>query len=237
MQDELYGMATTVARGLAKRWREDFQDVRQEILLACLQDGMDTSWVDDPDLPEDDWKEMVSQTKRWMRYAGERYCRTQKALREGYSTEDEAFYSLRRLEELLTWLLEVGIEAHPPVGRAESVSRPTGDPAEAGTHLASMLDVERALSRLEAMYRERLLVRFGPLANLSDDGIAALSQSEIRTLTRWHPEKLRMVLGSTGDQVRHRTNTALRALQRILGGESPWNRGPSPRKPLHTDTH
>jgi hypothetical protein len=223
-------MATSAARKVARRWREDYEDVRQEMLLAALSGGLDLAWMDDPDLEEEEWKDLTRQTKTFLHYAGERYCRREKAAREGYQVEDEAFYSRARLQQLLEWYLESGLEAHPPVGRAESVSRPTGDPAEGGSHLASLLDVERGLGLIPPHYRERLEVRFGPLSGLSDDKIADLSQSEIRALTGWHHERLNRVLGTTGDQVRHRTDTALRQLLRTLGDVNPWNRGPIPKR-------
>ncbi|MEU8317125.1 hypothetical protein AB0C33_02040 [Nonomuraea sp. NPDC048881] len=228
MREELYAMATSVARGLAKRWREDYEDIRQEILLAALKDDLDASWEDVEALEKDDYKDLASKTRRWMKYAGERYCRREKAARDGYDVSDEVFYSKARLEQLLEWLFAVGLEERPPIGRSESVSRSTGDPAEGGGHLASLLDVQRGLDQLHSIYIDRLKVRFGLLAGYSDDQIAAMSQSEIRHVTGWHHERLRQLLGDTGDQVRHRVDTALRRLQWALGGMNPWNRGPMP---------
>lgn len=228
MQEELYAAATSVARSLAKRWKEDYEDIRQEILLDALRNDLSASWTGFEELDKEDYKELVARTRRWMRYAGERYCRREKAARDGYDINDEVFYSAKRLEQLLEWLLSEGLEERAPIGRAESVSRSTGDPSEGGGHLASLLDVQRGLELLDDHYRQRLEVRFGKLAGFSDDQIANMAQSEIRTLTGWHHEKLRYVLGTTGDQVRHRVDTALRRLQWELGGSNPWNRGPMP---------
>jgi hypothetical protein len=160
-----------------------------------------------------------------MRWAGERFCRKEEAASKGYSVEDEAFYSLRTLEELLVIYLSVGIEERAPIGTSDSVRHQKSDGAERGNYLAGMLDLQRGLSLIKWGYRQRLEVRFGDLAHLSDDAVAGLSQSEVRDLLGWHHDRLTLVLGSTGDQVRHRTQTALRALQTALGGPNPWRPG------------
>lgn len=229
--DELYSLATSQARKLARKWRVDYEDIRQEILVAALQE--DLSWLQDEGLGEEERRDLMRQLRVWAWYVGERFCRREKAARSGYQVEDEVYYSRARLQELLSWYLECGLEERPPVSYGESVAR-AGDPSEGGNHLAALLDVERGLSLLQPSYRERLTVRFGPLEGLSDDAIASLPQSEVKRLTGWHHERLGRVLGVTGDQVRHRVDTALRALQSALGGANPWNRGPAPRSSHQT---
>lgn len=227
MQDELYALATSQARKLARKWRTDYEDIRQEILLAALQE--DLSWLQDEGLEEEEHRDLMRQLRAWAWWTGERWCRRERAAERGYQVEDEAFYSRTRLQELLSWYLECGLEERPPVSYGDSVAR-TGDPSEGGGHLASLLDVERGLGLIQPSYRERLEVRFGPLEGYSDDAIASLPQSEVRRVTGWHHERLARTLGTTGDQVRHRVDTALRALQSALGGANPWNRGPAPRR-------
>jgi hypothetical protein len=216
--------ARALAVKLAKQWRFDPDDIRQEILLWCLQKGIDG------DYSRFDSEEEANQQARRdtasMRWAGERWCRKEKAATAGYHPDDEAFYSLRSLQEMLVVYFQVGVVERAPIGASESVRQQRTDGAEYGTYLASLVDVERGLNAIPFHFKRRLSLRFGPLGHLSDDAIASLSQSEIIDLTGTHYTVVREVLGVTGDQVRHRTETALKRLQNALGGPNPYNRGP-----------
>lgn len=223
MNELIQDNATAISRKLSKRWQVEAEDIRQEILVWCLTQGIDGSYVDLED--EEEAKSQAAQSYSSMRWAGERYCRKEKAAREGYSIEDEAFYGLKALQELLVNFFVTGLESHAPIGTADSVRHQKSDGSTSGNYLVSLLDVDRGLSLIPQHYRQRLAVRYGPLAHLSDDGIARLSQSEIHEMTGWHPDRLALVLGNTGDRVRHRTETALKALQNALGGPNPWGRG------------
>lgn len=223
----VHDLARSIAFRLSKRWNVDRDDITQEILLWCLSQGIDGSFAGLED--EEEYISQLRQARASMNWAGERYCRKEKAAREGYSPDDEAFYGIRHLEELLVIYYQVGIEEHAPIGTSDSVRHQKGDGAEYGNYLASVLDVQEGLEKVPYHYRQRLEVRYGPLCHLSDDGVAGLSQSEVRDLVGWHHDRLTEVLGSTGDQVRHRVETALKALQRTLGGPSPY-RGPEVAK-------
>lgn len=223
----IHDLARSIAFRLSKRWNQDRDDVTQEILLWCLTQGIDGSFADLED--EEEYFSQLKQARSSMNWAGERYCRREKARKEGYSPDDEAFYGVRHLEELVVIYYQVGIEEHAPIGTSDSVRHQKSDGAEYGNYLASILDVQKGLAKIPYHYRQRLEVRYGPLVHLSDDGVAGLSQSEVKDLVGWHHDRLTEVLGATGDQVRHRTETALRALQKALGGPSPY-RGPEVAK-------
>lgn len=227
LNESILRIALTASRRLAARWHIPADDIKQEILLWCLIHGIDDSFEDIED--EGERESALRQATASIRWAGERYCRKEKASATGYSVEDEAFYSAKALAELLLMYYQAGIEEHAPTGRTDSVRQTTTDGAEYGNHLASMLDVERGLELLPLTYSMRLRARFGLLGHLSDGAIASLSQSEIRELTGMHHDTLRGIVGTTPDQVRHRTATALRKLQSVLGGPNPWNKGPTPR--------
>lgn len=217
----LVELANREARRLARRWPAvETADIQQEILLAALEQGLEA-----PEMPTEGieggtqtqvYLEDVQALRMKLRDAGASYCRRQERDRRreraavlGYDTSDEAFYGLGQLKMLCEAWFAHGITERPAIGRADSVSR-TGDPAEGGTWMASLVDVERGLKALSEGYRWRLYERLYLMANLTDEEVA------------WQT-------GLSEGQVRGRTRTALQALQRELGGASPWNRGPTPK--------
>lgn len=217
----LVELANREARRLARRWPAlEAADIQQEILVAAVEQGLEApekpaDGLEDPTLDQL-YNEEVQALRFALRDAGALYCRRQERARRreraallGYEVEDEAFYSVGQLRELVSAWMQHGVTERPAITRADSVSR-TGDPAEGGTWAASLADVERALRRVSEGYRIRLYERFYLMADLSDEEVA------------WHA-------GLTEGQVRGRIRTALQALQRELGGASPWNRGPTPK--------
>jgi hypothetical protein len=224
MTNTIYEIATQLSRKLGKKWGIDPDDIRQEILLWCLRKGIDGNFANIQD--EEEANLAARRATASMRWEGERYCRREKANREGYDPRDEAYYGLRGLQELLVTYYQAGIVEHSPIGASESVKRQKGTGAEHGTYLCSLLDVQAGLERIDPAMRQRLRLRFDCFAGMSDDRIASLSQSEIRDLTGMHHDTMRNILGTTGDQIRHRTETALKRLQITLGGPNPWNRPP-----------
>jgi hypothetical protein len=219
LNQEIHALVRSISNRLGRQWKEDRDDVAQELYLWIF-DKLDYTFFDD-DLEDDEYEEKLKRFRSSISWAGERYCRRAKAEREGYNPSDEYFYSLPLLQELVCNYLATGVEAHPPRGRAESVRRSV-DASEGGSYLVSMIDVDKGLKIMPDNYRQRLMVRFGPLGDLSDESVAGLSQSEIVTRTGLHPETMRRLLGETKDQIRHRSDTALRSLQRVLGGSSPY---------------
>jgi hypothetical protein len=181
------------------------EDILQELCVFCIENKLNTP---DESLEDDEYNAASQTLRRALRKAGDRFCRQEKALSSGYDVEDEAFYSVDRLRELVETFYSDGLTEHPPIGRTESV-RHTGDGSEAGTWLSSLIDVERGLSLLSPEYSHRLSDRYKTNAHMSDSDYGYAH-------------------GLTEDQVRGRTRSALRALQRHLGGSNPWNRGPTP---------
>lgn len=225
VNDWILSQARILSRKLAYKWGQDQEDISQELILWCLKQGITGDYESIED--EEEREALRRQARASMRWEGERYCRRLKAAQSGYTPEDEAFYSLKALQELLVVYYQVGIVERSPITAGDSVRHSKGDGAEYGSYLASMIDISTALARIPHEYRQRLDVRFGPLGHLSDGKISTLSQSEIRDLTGWHHDTLLRVLGDTTDKIRHRTDTALRKLQNELGGPNPWNRGPN----------
>lgn len=82
------------------------------------------------------------------------YARSERAEREGYVLEDDAFYSKRMLKGdgtnpgLLHYVFDRANWEKPPT-RGEGAGRSKGDPAEGGTWLAIMVDVNKAVMSLD----------------------------------------------------------------------------------------
>lgn len=205
--EEIFQLAKSEAHGLSKRYpMVERDDIFQEIALYTITNKLS---LPDVELTPQEQKEQIYYLKRDMRKHGDKFCRKEKAAKAGYEIEDEAFYSLPRLKDLVEVYYQTGVAEHPPISREDSVKR-SGDGSEAGTWMASLIDVERGLAMLPEGHRRRLSDRYKLFAHMNDSDYA-------------------FSLGLTEDQVRGRLRTALRALQRTLGGSNPWQKGPSPR--------
>lgn len=218
----LMSLARTESRRLARRWPAlEAADIQQEILVSAVEHDLSVP-ESPPEGSTDRLLDMVySEALQALRYklrdAGALYCRRverdrrrERAALLGYDVTDEAFYGLTQLRSLCEAYFSHGVTERPEVTRADSVTR-TGDPAEGGTWAASLVDVERGLIALSQRYRARLYERLFTYGHLTDEQVA------------WQS-------GLSEGQVRGRTRTALQALQRHLGGASPWQRGPTPKR-------
>jgi hypothetical protein len=116
----------------------EYQDIQQELYVWYLSHRRKVaSWED-----EHDERAVERLTARSMRNAGEKYCRKEKAEVEGYEVEDEFFYSIPMVAELLQlyfspdWMEPRAIE----LGKTSS-----GTPREEGGNLMAMVaDVGKA---------------------------------------------------------------------------------------------
>lgn len=204
--DELYDLCKSLSYGLAKKYAMvEREDISQEIVVYAVSHFES---YPDPSLEPAEFRKELAALKKRLRKAGDKYCRIEKAAKVGYEVEDECFYSLNRLKELVETYYQVGIEEKPPI-EGDSVRR-SSDGSEAGTWISSLLDVERGLTLISFANSYRLRHRYKLNARMDDSAYAA-SQ------------------GLTPDQLKGRLRTSLRALQRALGGANPWNRGPAPR--------
>jgi hypothetical protein len=138
--------------------------------------------------------------------AEEREYRAKKALRAGYAPRDEQFYSIGALRRLMPAYLDGGVSEQPPQGRdGSSAARPTG--AESyGDWLCTMMDLDTAMRAISAFHRRTLEDYFQ-----YPQGSGGWSHLEISS-----------ALGLPPETVKKRVYRALRALQRALGGESPY---------------
>jgi DNA-directed RNA polymerase specialized sigma24 family protein len=125
------------------------------------------------------------------------YAKTEKRQCLGYEAEDEAFYGLTQIAEILPSVM--WDEPEPPRSAGSEI-RSTSDPAEGGNWLASWLDVKHALNVADLSARER-----STLLALYADGESQASWADM--------------LGVTAQAVQQTNTRALRKLQRVLGGE------------------
>jgi DNA-directed RNA polymerase specialized sigma24 family protein len=141
-------VALQAARAVRKRYpNADVDDLTQVGLMWCVEHPKKL-------------REYVSSEQPGKLYVAlhnyvKAYARSDRAEREGYVLEDEAFYSKRMLKGdgtnpgLLHYVWDRANWEKPP-SRGEGAGRSKGDPAEGGTWLAIMCDVDKALKSLSA---------------------------------------------------------------------------------------
>lgn len=222
--DGLVSLCRRVCYTVGKRFGVDPTYLRGKLTeyVATLDD--DFSWLSDEEMGDGDYESHLRHLHRKLSLAAEKEARRVRATKRGYSVDDEVFYPIGYLKELLEVYFSAGLLEHPPVGFSESVRHEKADGSDYGNFLTSLLDIEIGLGKISTHHNQVLRLRYGFLANHTDEGIARLAQSEVRDLTGWHWEALRSTLGASGDEVGTQCRKALNALQRALGGRSPWRR-------------
>lgn len=135
---------TSAAKICTSRYRGyvEFQDVQQELYLWLLSHyDRAERWR-----AEHDEKHAERTLIKALRNVAEGYCRNEKAQKEGYAADDEFFYSIPMVADLLAlsfdpdWMMPRS---------AELDASPSGKPASEGGNLMAMVaDVTRALATL-----------------------------------------------------------------------------------------
>lgn len=144
---EVSAVALSAARAVRKRYpTSDTDDLTQMGLVWCVEHPRKLrEYVGD---------EKQGALFRALRNYMSKYAREDRAESLGYVLEDDAFYSKRMLKGdgtnpgLLHYVFDRKNWEKPPV--RDSGGRSKGDPAEGGTWLAIMCDVDRALCALDA---------------------------------------------------------------------------------------
>jgi DNA-directed RNA polymerase specialized sigma24 family protein len=135
----------------------------------------------------------------------ERYARKEKAARSGYQTGDEAYYERAMLGQLLPFVIASVIDGAVLEQAQEMVKdgqpRGSSSPAEGGNLLAILIDIKKAYIKLEPQFQQLLVWRHHE--NLTLSQIAHLLECATSTADR-------------------KCISALRELQKELGGENPW---------------
>jgi len=225
--DDLLTYARTIAGVLWRRWPTiDPDDIAQEICLYILSTPkVLEEWQNfrEGDFTDAEAEKYAARRMRMIaRRAGARYCRREIAGQLGYKPEDEAFYSIKQLQELVEHFYALGITERPPVSRGESITRSVSDPSAGGGWLVSLLDVERGLRELPQKYRARLKMRFKDLGEYDLKQIAAMVGN--LAVAPGKRRRIEKHLGTDEKQMGMRVHRALRRLQDVLGGPTPYVR-------------
>jgi RNA polymerase sigma factor (sigma-70 family) len=140
-----------------------------------------------------------------MSRAAERYCRKEKAVKSGYQLGDEAFYQTGMLGQLLPFVIASVIDGTVLEQAQEMIrdGQPKGSssPAEGGNLLSMLIDIKKCYQKLEDDEKQILMLRY----------------HENLTL-----ERIGEVLGCHRSSADRRCNHALRELNNLLGGASPY---------------
>ena len=156
---------------------------------------------------EDDTKRLINQKRiAWqMRRAIERYARKEKATRSGYQPNDETFYDVTTIAQLLPYVIasvvnETAIEQAQNLVNDGTPRKPAA-PAEGGNLLATLIDIKKAYELLDEDEKKILRLRYHEnftLQQLSEDTECAVSTAD------------------------RRCSNALRKILNFMGGESPY---------------
>jgi RNA polymerase sigma factor (sigma-70 family) len=135
----------------------------------------------------------------------EQFARKEKARQSGYHTSDEAYYQLGIIAQLLpfaiaSFLSDAPLEVIQDVV-ADGTPRKPAAPSEGGTLLVMLIDIKTAFPLLEQEDQWLLAARYHHEQTLKQ--IAEQMECSISTADR-------------------RCERALGRLQKLLGGESPW---------------
>ena len=198
---EVATVAQTVAYTITRNYKgfAEVDDVKQELLEWSLRRADKIQEWLSPDLPRQEYKLGVKRLAKTFNRMADRYCRKEKAKKLGYSIHDEAFYSPALVEQLLPFAFNNNIETKDP--NSEFVSNGGGDPATAGSFLASMYDIRMALRKLSIESYSMVRMKY-------EDGL---------TLADMVP-----LFNQSDSTISRKINTAIKQMSKELGGESPW---------------
>lgn len=195
-----------VAGPIARKFKGwvDRDDVKQELYLWALnrQDQYFNQ------LNEENKERREHNERRvafQMRRAAERYARKEKARKVGYQTTDETFYDTATIAQLMPHIITSVIEGTVLEQAQELINdgqpRKQSTPAEGGNLLAILIDVKKSYLKLEE--DDKVLLRMRYYDNNTLQEIAQFLECAVSTADR-------------------RCTSALRRLQDLLGGDTPW---------------
>ena len=140
-----------------------------------------------------------------MKRAVERYARKEKATRSGYQTNDESFYDVITIAQLLPYVIasvvnDTAIEQAQNLVNDGTPRKPSA-PAEGGNLLATLIDIKKAYELLDEDEQKILRLRYHE--NYTLQQLSEVLECAISTADR-------------------RCGNALRKLLNFMGGESPY---------------
>jgi RNA polymerase sigma factor (sigma-70 family) len=203
----LYQLVPSVSYVIFRKFKGwvDQDDIRQECYLWAI--GRSEQFNELLNEPEFNKREQNEKRIAFqMRRMAERFARKQKANKAGYKTSDEIFYDTTLIAQLIPFVIGSVVEGTVLEQAQEMINdgqpRKQSTPAEGGNLLAILIDIKRAYLKLEQEDKTILQMRYYDSYTLQQ----VAQYLECAT--------------STADR---RCISALRRLQRSLGGETPWN--------------
>lgn len=201
-----YDLVPSVAGTIYRRYRQWTE--REDIVQECYAWAMNRAEHYYTLLSEENSLQRTINEKRiaWqMRRHAERYARKEKAKKSGYQIGDESFYDTVLLGQLLPHVIASVVDGTVLEQAQEMINdgqprRPSA-PAEGGNLLAILIDIKKAYLALDVADKDILIKRYHESLTLEELG-----------------EYLSCAT-STADR---KVQNAIRKLQNILGGESPW---------------
>jgi RNA polymerase sigma factor (sigma-70 family) len=140
-----------------------------------------------------------------MKRAIERYARKEKAAKSGYQTNDETFYDVITIAQLLPYVIasvvnDTAIEQAQNLVNDGTPRKPAA-PSEGGNLLATLIDIKKAYELLDEDEKNILRLRYHE--NYTLQQLSEATECAISTADR-------------------RCGNALRKLLNLMGGESPY---------------
>ena len=140
-----------------------------------------------------------------MKRAIERYARKEKATRSGYQTNDESFYDVVTIAQLLPYVIasvvnDTAIEQAQNLVNDGTPRKPSA-PSEGGNLLATLIDIKKSYELLDEDEQKILRLRYHE--NYTLQQLSEVLECAISTADR-------------------RCGNALRKLLNFMGGESPY---------------
>ena len=202
----IYDIVPSIAYSVSQRYGKFVE--RDDIKQECYNWALTRAAYINEQLGEldTDKRRHNEQKIAWqMLRVAERYARKEKAARSGYQTGDEAYYERATLAQLLPFVIASVIDGTVLEQAQEMVKdgqpRGSSSPAEGGNLLAILLDIKKGYLKLDTEEQQLLIWRYHESLTLSQ--MAAILECAVSTADR-------------------RCINALRALQKNLGGESPF---------------
>lgn len=207
LHPSFYDIVPSVANVICNRFKGwvTKEDVVQECWLWAV--ARNSHFLDQ--LNEPDTQQRQQNERRigyQMRRAAERYARKEKAAKAGYQTNDEAYYEVTTIAQLLPFVIQSvihGTALHQAQDLVDDGQpRKPSIPAESGNFIAILIDIKKAYELLEP----------------EDAKILELRYHDSNTL-----QQIAQYLECATSTADRRCNNAMRKLQDNLGGDSPWN--------------
>lgn len=202
----IHDLIPSVVATIHRRYRSytDRKDLLQEAwswtMTRASRLAADLEGVNDED------RNIKERRVAWqMRRHLERYARKEKAHKSGYNVQDEAFYDTITIAQLLPYVI-ASVVNDTALEQAQNLindgqPRKPAAPAEGGNLLAILIDIKKAYLLMEK----------------EDKDILRLRYHENHTL-----QQVGQYLECSTSTAERRSNNALRKLQNIIGGQSPW---------------